>query len=91
MSKQPRASGYFRTSYTEDFSLLGIPDDRGCCTVTFRIFDNLGLTPLHYGYAGVGRPKVYSNNLTHSLSPVCWRGPCPLLSLTLFCILALFD
>ena len=40
-------------------------NDGRCCPPAFRVVDDLGLPPLHYGHTGVGCPEIDSDYLAH--------------------------
>src|SRR5690606_15558217 len=50
----------------EDLTILGVGDDGGRGTGTFRVLDDLGLAALHEGHTGVSGAQVYANDLSHS-------------------------
>mmetsp|Transcript_52348 Transcript_52348/g.96902 ORF Transcript_52348/g.96902 Transcript_52348/m.96902 type:complete len:224 (-) Transcript_52348:120-791(-) len=73
-----------RGDANQPLAIFGEGDNGWCCSGPLTVLNDLGGTALHDSHAGVGSPKVYSNNVTldfaiaageHSSSSDCpWVG-----------------
>ena len=51
----------------QDFTVIGVRNDRGGGATAFGVLDHLGLAVFQNGDAGVGRSQVDTDNFAHVL------------------------